>query len=153
MIEAVRAYLDLLQEDATSNDRLRALARVLDQLAMAYHQVADGVPAGEYPNVYRRGDYAAMRKLVARAFPDFGFYPSVSSGDDVRAEGVLTTVAVGDAVDDLTDIALEMQEVAWRWENTGVDDAAWHFQFGYGSHWGRHLHDVRNYVHARLFES
>ena len=59
---------------------------------------------------------------------------------------------VGDAIDDLVDIRAEMLEVIWRWKNNGPLDAARYFQWSYGVHWGRHLHNLRSYVHAQIFE-
>jgi hypothetical protein len=51
---------------------------------------------------------------------------------------------------DLTDLALEMERVERLWEND-AHGAAWHFRFFYRTHWGRHLHNLRSYVHARQF--
>lgn len=56
----------------------------------------------------------------------------------------------GDAIDDLADIAGELQEVAWLWRNAGPDPALWQFHLLYRGHWGQHLHGLRLYFHALL---
>jgi hypothetical protein len=60
---------------------------------------------------------------------------------------------MGAGWDDLADITSDLREVLWCWENTSEADAAWHFRFLYQIHWGRHLHNLRSYLHMRLFES
>jgi len=59
----------------------------------------------------------------------------------------------GDAIDDLADIYGDLIGVSWLWENSGEADAVWHFRFGYQTHWGRHLLDLRSYLHWKLYES
>lgn len=44
-------------------------------------------------------------------------------------------------------------EVLWLFENADENDAIWDFRFGYQTHWGRHLHEMRVYLHSgRLVE-
>jgi len=147
MIEAVRAYLALLREPpATTIEALRALAKTLDQLAGAYHE-AEPVDVEDHPDPPTLVTYEELRAQAVRAFPDFGYY-AVARPLDVLAGDAL----VGDAIDDLADIARDILAVEWRWLNNGAADATWAFRWGYGNHWGRHLHDLRGYVHARRFE-
>lgn len=145
MIDAVRNYLSLLQRPPGARQRLQALAEALDLLALAYHRMAEASDPSEYPAPPGR-DETDLRRLAAQAFPDFGFY-CVVPPDEPTEEA--PEVLLGDAIDDLADIASDLEAVLWRWENTSRDDAAWHFRLGYRSHWGRHLHDLRSYVHAR----
>jgi hypothetical protein len=51
------------------------------------------------------------------------------------------------AASDLAEIASDLSEVLWLFENASHNDAVWDFRFGYQSHWGRHLHEVRTYLH------
>lgn len=146
MIEAVCAYLALLREPpGTPIQAWQALAEALDRLACAYHSTACTFDEDARDPI-GLATYVELRELAAAAFPDFGFYAVVRPGAGVDAQGML-----GDAIDDLADIAVEMMEVEWRWNNNGPADAAWQFHVGY-AHWARHLIDLRGYVHTCLFE-
>jgi len=59
---------------------------------------------------------------------------------------------VGDAIDDITDIAVEMEEIEWRWKNTSEADALWHFRFGASRHWIDHMRQLQFYLNARYYE-
>jgi hypothetical protein len=147
MIDAVRAYLALLKSPpSTAKEAVRALARTLDQLSLAYHETSAVVVEddNEPPALT---SYDELRALAVRAFPDFGFYAVARPHEVPSSEALL-----GDAIDDLADIARDLIEVEWRWLNNGEADATWQFRWGYQFHWGRHLHDLRGYVHACQFE-
>jgi hypothetical protein len=149
MLDAINAYLKLLGKPPEDRSkRLLALAEVLDRLAMAYHQTPDveseaqvRVPDGA------TSSYQELRAEIGPQFPDLGLYATIEPGDPDKLDGM-----VGDAIDDLADIAGDLQEVIWRAENVGTDDAAWHFRFGYLSHWGQHLMELRGHVHYLLRE-
>lgn len=147
MIDAVRAYLALLREPpSTVREAVRVLARTLDQLSLAYHETSVvGVKDDSEPPAL--ASYDELRVLAARAFPDFGFYAVARPHEVPPSEALL-----GDAIDDLADIARDLIEVEWRWRNNGPADATWQFRWGYQFHWGRHLLDLRRYVHACQFE-
>ena len=146
MIEAVRDFLALFDTlPAETNDRLRALAKVLDRLAIAYHDTPDTESdCDNDPPGHETG--LSAREPITKAFPDFGLYPVV----DPLAE-ITQPPMMGDGINDLLDIRAEMLEVAWRWENNGPADAQWYFRFSYETHWGRHLVDFRAYLHALQF--
>jgi hypothetical protein len=145
VIEAVRSYLALLRSPF-AGDRLAALAAALDQLACAYHATSEA--AGEDgPDPPDSATYEKMRELAAAAFPDFGFYAAVRPGG-----GPEQLPTMGDAIDDLADIALELTRIERLWVDGRPLDAERNYRFGYRIHWGRHLHDLRGYLHARQFE-
>jgi len=146
MIDAVREFLSFLRSPPEAEvTRLKRLAAILDKLGLAFHSLPEG--SGSYgadpPDLT---SYDEMRTVAARAFPSFGFYAVVFP--EMNPESPLL---MGDAIDDLADIALEMERVDWLWENIGRQAAEDHFHFGYCSHWGRHLHEFRSYLHAQLF--
>jgi hypothetical protein len=87
--------------------------------------------------------------MAALRFPELGFYHSPASVPFEAEED--PTLSLGDRIDDVADIAGELMEVVWRWENNGPADAVWYFRFSYEGHWGRHLHDLRRYLHALMF--
>lgn len=57
---------------------------------------------------------------------------------------------VGDAIDDLADLTLDMREVVWLADHVGVDDAHWSYRLHF-FHWGRHARELSLYLHARLW--
>jgi hypothetical protein len=108
VIEAVRSYLALLRLPP-ARDREAALAAALDQLACAYHATSE-VAGEEGSDPADHASYEDMRELAAAAFPDFGFYAVVRPDQDPGQRPPM-----GDAIDDLADIALELARVERLW--------------------------------------
>jgi hypothetical protein len=151
VIEAVREYLDLLGREPLQGRALPVLARALDRLALAYHDtesmVLDDTDTPDPPSQ----DYRQLRDQAVRCFPELGYYHTPSSLPlEIESEATLT---LGDGIDDVADITGELTQIVWRWENNGSAEAVWYFRLGYESHWGRHLHDLRGYLHTLIFES
>jgi hypothetical protein len=57
---------------------------------------------------------------------------------------------VGDAIDDLADLTLDMREAVCLGDHVSVDDAHWSYRLHF-PHWGRHARELSLYVHARLW--
>ena len=143
---AVRAFLACIDGNSASDEaRLAATARALDLVSLAYYDStppAHAASEGEPP----QRDYKVMREAVATRFPTLGYYGSAPPGSTLDAE-----LVVGDAIDDLTDIYSELQDVAWCLETTSPEDAVRLFRFGFEHHWGRQVCDVRGAIHDELF--
>ena len=144
-IAAARGFLTLLQDGAALSSR--ELLRALDALAMAYHEAPEGDPAegdAEPPGK----DYQECYARLCKRFPEYGYYavsdPTEPASDESMA---------GDAIDDLADIVGDLQEVIWRFENLGSDDAHWHFRFLFEIHWGVHLRELAVYLHANALRA
>jgi len=148
---AVEAFLAfVLREEPTTRSDWPELARLLDGLAVARH----ACPAPEWPearNEAPRADDASLRSVLGLRFPAFGYYhvvvPLVDGDLAMEQEPRL-----GDAIDDLLDIAHDLQQALWyrRHRDTAVAAAllAWSFD----AHWGQHLRHLQGYVHHRLRE-
>lgn len=150
ILNTILEYLDLLANGrGGATENLEALDVVLDKLALAYHFAEYETEGIVYPDAVRE-EYERMRKLTVEQFPDFGYYNKPSS---VTGEVAEAQMFVGDAVDDVADMAVDLLEVAWRWQNTSVDDALWHFRLGYESHWGEHLRYLQLYIRASKEEA
>jgi hypothetical protein len=142
---AVREYLDLIENgQAGAAENLQALELVLDKLALAHNFIDFQFDQAGYPEAPRE-DYKRLRQLAEIRFPDLGYYNMADRITDKIAE---SGNAVGDAIDDVADIAQDMHEISWRWEHNSPEDALWHFQFGYESHWGEHLRCLQLYILA-----
>ena len=148
MIEAVREFILLFENEPLPKDaRLQNLAKALDRLAWTYHETRTlSGPEGYQAN--HKPDYAEVRALVTKYFPDFGLYPVIQPLSDINS-----TPDMGDAIDDLADIWAEMIEVKLLWDAGLMSAAGIQFKLGYEFHWGRHhLHPLRNYISALTFE-
>jgi hypothetical protein len=143
--KAISDFLDLLdggKEDAEGREA--ALALNLDRLALAYHYSEYKFDETDYPDAPRK-DYQELREIVSALFPEYGYYNVAARISVEISEGGLH---VGDAIDDITDIAIDMDEVLWLWKNTSVDNALWEFKQGYENHWGMHLRCLQLYILA-----
>jgi len=137
--ETITEFLDLVERPPqTQENNEQLLIVLLDRLALASHGSAAGAPSElEVPD----RDYQDVRARVEQRFPSYGLYtaPSVEPGAEPLT---------GDAIDDITDIAIDLSEVAWLWENAGEEAARWQFLFGFKTHWGEHLRELQWYCHA-----
>lgn len=147
MRREIEAYLALLNgEVPAAPDHLRRMAQALDALAFA---MAD-LPPGRFVDSDLeppRLDRDALREAIGTRFPEFGFY---DWADPLTAGG--TEILTSDAVNDALDIASDLSEARWRFEALGDDDAFYYLHQWFRLHWGRHLMNLRSYIHARLYE-
>lgn len=150
ILAAARDFLSLLSGELPREERERGLRRALDRLALAYHHAEAPLDAREYPDVRETGieRWNALCERLLSLFPDFGHYNVAADIIDNVGTGKL---AAGDPIDDLADIALDLQEFIERWERNSEEDALECFRFGFESHWGRHLRALQVYLHERAF--
>ncbi|MFL9835291.1 DUF5063 domain-containing protein [Chryseobacterium terrae] len=94
-------------------------------------------------NEYR---YAEIRKNVEHNFPDFGFY---ANAFDILNFENKDNFELGDAIDDLTDIILDLLQIKWRIENNSLNDGLWYFQLIFQDHTQQHIIDLLNYLKQR----
>lgn len=140
---AIEGFVALLERDpADGPDGIRRLALALDRLVAVYFETEDVDPGGE--SEAPRKDYAGLVQRASQAYPELGLYPYADPGGDPGEEAPL----VADAIDDIADIAGDLNEVLWYFENATAAEAIWDFRFGYQHHWGDHLHSLRNYIHS-----
>lgn len=140
---AIRRFLALIEPDTVDGaERVERLKRSLDEIAFLSHGVRYEFDGRDYPDSPRE-EYDVLRKKAAERFPDFGFYNLPGS---VTNEIAQSELHVGDAIDDIADIARDLGEVVWRLENTSVDDALWYFVHSYTTHWSVHLRNLQWYL-------
>lgn len=143
----MKRYLVLVEDPGPIEARDKALILALDRLALAYHFAEAPWDSRDHPCPARAG-YQVLRKRIAPLFPHYGLYDDISEVSERVGE---PEVGVGDAIDDLTDIAMELHEVLARWETTSEEDALWHLRFSFESHWGQHLRSLQGYLHSLVF--
>jgi len=140
---AVNRFLRLLRHGEPPSDE--ELARGLDELAMAYHEAPEGSPSDDDRDP-PTGDFQVRYAGLGERFSNYGLYAVADPTEPINEKNM-----VGDAIDDLADIARDLEEVIWRFENIGADDAHWHFKLLYRAHWGMHLRELSHYLHARIW--
>jgi hypothetical protein len=143
---AVLEFIQLMEIGRSSKEEnLQALEFALDNLALVHNFVEYQYDDSEYPEAIRK-DYKELRRLAEERFPDLGIY---NSPDSITQKINKSEICVGVAIDDVADIAGDMYEIAWYWNNTSPENALWHFHFGYDTHWGFHLRNLQLYVFAK----
>lgn len=140
-ITAARRFVELAT--VADTPALAALAQSLDELAIAYYDTSPGIPVEYAPNPPKSTITYAQ---IGSRFPDLGYYGAALPGD------LTGSASVGDAIDDILDIASDLSEIIWRFDHIGSDDADWHYRLLFQCHWGRHLRDLSRYLHAKQFD-
>ena len=138
---AIGDYLAVLQGNGAAT--LCDLAKALDRLVMVYHETPDVAPDTSEGSLAPRVEEKPLIDAAAAAFPDLDWYALVDPQD-----GPDQKVGMSIAVGDLVEIAADLIEVLWLFENASHNDAVWQFRWGYQFHWGRHLHESRTYLHG-----
>jgi hypothetical protein len=143
--QAMVDFLSLTEGNGRDiEDRETDLRIAVDRLALVshFHFKDFQFDKRDFPNAPRE-DHSHLRKRIESLYPNFGYYNTAA---DVTLKIGETELVVGDAIDDIADIAADMHEVLWRWRNTSADDALWHFRLDYESHWGSHLRHLQLYL-------
>ncbi len=143
--ETVKEFLDFVLNEDSVVDDLGELMAVLDKLAYSVNYVNYEFDETEYPEAPER-NYQLIREKVQKRFPDLGFY---NIPQDVSEKLEKSEIIVGDAIDDISDIVGDLSEVLWCFENTSKNDALWHYQNSFRSHWGKHLRELQLYLHDK----
>jgi len=118
---------------------LADLAAALDRLAAAFAEAPEGrFVADAEPRPVSRVD----RSLISRRFPELRLY---ATSDPLDLEG---GPMVADAVDDLLDITLQMQEFVAL---SDTPDEAFRQLHALAGHWMAHLRGLSRYLHARRY--
>lgn len=143
----VDQYLCLIRSGTdTPEENVVSLVRTLDALALAMHDVAPAVDKTEHPDP-PLWPYECRRALACERFPHLGHYNAAGSVSESPGESDLV---VGDAIDDIADIAGDLADAVWRWERTSEADALWHLQESFRYHWGQHLRGLQLYLYCRI---
>lgn len=141
---AIENYLAVItSNEGEETDRIQKLILSLDGLALASHTVDYTFDERDYPEPPEK-DYKIARESIGKLFPSLGYY---NVALDISDKIEQSSLSVGDAIDDIVDIAGDLKEVLWRYENTSEDDALFHFQLLFRSHWGMHLRSLQFYLH------
>ena len=92
--------------------------------------------------------YDVKYNLIKNNFNNYGCYNLPEEIDENISE---TNIIVGDAIDDIVDIYLELKEIQWRFIHTSQNDALWNLENNYKFHWGTHLRNLQRYVYFKHY--
>jgi hypothetical protein len=141
--QTIDDFLSLVEKGRGSAEENEAkLKLLLDKLALAQHFAAYKFDEKDHADAPRKA-HEDLRKLVTAQFPNYGHYNV--SGDVTINVGEGRAI-IGDAIDDIADIAGELFEAKWCWENNSVDDGLWHFKNEFETHWAQHLRELQIYL-------
>lgn len=138
----VNAFLDLVRNGHPEGAE-SGLLRLLDNLAASTNTVRLASDVGERPEP-EGSSYTAWRSLARESFPRLGCYNVTDTLSDSLGEG---EIHVADALDDIADIAQELEKVSSLW-TLSRDDALQHFIWSFKFHWGLHLRQLQVYLCA-----
>jgi len=143
--KAIDEYLSLVEGSKGESlaEREVSLRWTLDCLAMAYYFSA--VPVTSEEKEAPAVDWQSIYRTVGSLFPNYGYYNTTL---DISINVGQTDIGTGDAIDDISDIAADMYEVRWLWDNASAESALWQFHWGYENHWGDHLRNLQLYLKA-----
>lgn len=141
--QVIDDFLALVEKGCGSiEENETKLKLLLDKLALAQHFAAYKFDEKVYTEAPSNTE-KDLPKLVATRFPKYGYYNVVA---DVTTKIAETEVNAGDAIDDITDIARDLFETKWRWENNSNDNGLWHFKNSFEIHWAQHLRELQIYL-------
>lgn len=131
-----RVHAALLERgDCTPSE----LADLLDGLRREVQALPFNIPDAD---TLPREAYRDLRAQIAAAWPELGFYdPAIG-----RALGHCDLPAeIGDALDDLTDLALDLGTALALADTDEADALAW-LRWSHDSHWGDHAQDITRHL-------
>ena len=131
-----------LEPNLTTTDKEKVLETNLVKIYSLYFDIEFKFDETNYPE-FDKTKYADIRQIVTSSFKDFGFYKTVSDINDIDN---LNENTIADALDDLTDIILDLLEIKWRIENNSLADGLWFFELTFYSHTQQHILDLLNYM-------
>ncbi len=124
----------------TDNDKL--LERNLVKIYDLYFDIEYNFDEKDFPDC-EKTEYSKIRQNVTSNFKDFGLYKTILNINDIDN---LSENEIGDALDDLTDIIIDLLEIKRRIENNSLADGLWFFELIFQSHTQEHILNLLNFM-------
>jgi hypothetical protein len=96
----------------------------------------------DYPS-FDKSQLPNIRQNIESNFKNFGFYKAVTNINDIYN---MDECVLGDAIDDLVDITLDLLQVKWRIENNSLNNGLWYFKFIFQAHTQQHILGLLNFM-------
>ena len=131
-----------LTKNSIEKDKEKNLEKHLVKIYNSYFETEYTFDESNYPE-FKKNEILNIRENIQSNFPNFGYYKIAKEIENIYSE---TEYFVGDAIDDLADIIIDLQEIKWHAENNSEDDAKWFFKFIFENHTKQHLIALLNYL-------
>ena len=131
-----------LQPKLTVNDKEKLLERHLVKIYDLYFHIEYKFDETDFPD-FDKSQLPDIRQNITSNFMDFGFYKTILDINDIDN---LKDNAIGDAIEDLSEIITDLLEIKWRIENNSLADGLWFFELIFYSHTQQHILDLLNYM-------
>ncbi|MCY0979087.1 DUF5063 domain-containing protein [Chryseobacterium wangxinyae] len=118
------------------------LEKNLIKIYSLYFDITYTFDKAKYPD-FNKKQFRNVQKNVESNFKDFGFYKIIL---DIQNIDGLQESALGDAIDDLSDIILDLLEIKWRINNNSLNDGLWYFKFIFHAHTQEHIIGLLNFM-------
>ena len=148
-LQAAAILLSAIEAPSTDGDHLRDLCYALDAYvyAVGFVESPDVDHIESVDCAHTDNDDSELRKSVGMHFPQLGLYWQALDTEIIN--GTEGKLAVGDAIDDLLDIAKELREVAWFDKHHGKTEALAALRFRHSSHLYMHVFPLRLYLEEK----
>lgn len=131
-----------LQSNLTVTDKEKLLERHLVKIYDLYFDIEYKFDETDFPD-FDKSLLPDIRQNVTSNFTGFGFYKTILDINDIDN---LKDNTIGDAIDDLSDIIIDLLEIKWRIENNSLADGLWYFQLIFYGHTQQHILDLLNFM-------
>ena len=131
-----------LQANLVETDKEKLLERNLVKIYNLYFDIEFEFDETDFPD-FDKSKLPNIRENIESNFKDFGLYKLVIDINDIDN---LTDNGIGNAVDDLTDIILDLLEIKYRIETNSLADGLWYFQLAFYTHTQQHILDLLNFI-------
>jgi hypothetical protein len=131
-----------LQPNLTVTDKEKLLERNLVKIYGLYFDIKYKFDAADFPD-FDKSQLPDIRQNVSNNFKDYGFYKTILDINDIDN---ITDNAIGDVIDDLSDIIIDLLEIKWRIENNSMADGLWFFELTFYGHTQQHILDLLNFM-------
>jgi len=131
-----------LQPNLTVTDKEKLLERNLVKIYDLYFDIKYNFDETDFPD-FDTSQLPDIRQNVSSNFKDYGFYKTILDINDIDN---LTDNAIGNAIDDLSDIIFDLLEIKWRIENNSLADGLWFFELTFYSHTQQHVLNLLNFM-------
>jgi hypothetical protein len=131
-----------LQSNLMETDKEKMLEKNLVKIYSLYFDIEYEFDEKDFPD-FEKAEYQDIRKNIESNFNDFGLYKSVFDINDIDN---LKDNSISDAVDDLTDIIIDLLDIKWRIETNSLADGLWYFQLIFYTHTQQHILDLLNFM-------
>lgn len=131
-----------LQPNLTVTDKEKLLERHLVKIYDLYFDIKYKFDETDFPD-FDKSQLPDIRQNVSSNFKDYGLYKTIL---DINGIDNLTDGTISNAIDDLSDIIIDLLEIKWRIENNSLADGLWFFELTFYSHTQQHILDLLNFM-------